>query len=615
MDADLAEQLRRFTRGELQGDELRQLEARLDVDEAARLALVALLAPEAAPTVASQSAPAVTLEHALTLGSELGRGGMAVVSVGLQHDLQREVAVKRARPGLETGDEVLVQEARLLGALEHPAIVPVHFLAEDERGRPLAVLKRIEGEPWSALIRAPELVESRFRRAPLEWHLRVLSTVCDALAYAHARGVIHRDVKPGNVMVGAFGEVYLTDWGLGGLLRRDPTERLPCVLDTPGAGTPAYMAPEQLRGEVLSGATDVWLVGACLYEVLYGAPPFPGRTGRAATPSDPLTCDFAPGPRADVLAVAQRAMQPEPGARWASVRALQEALEACLRHTDSEKLSQRARRLEQSALAAAAREQPDEAERLARESVVMLGAALDLWPENDPARESSARLCTLRVEWALAAQQLELAETVLREHRAVPPALAQRVAEAVAHRKLLQAQARALDPGIGQRTRLPFVLGVVVMMVVFNGARLLWPALYASRWSLAVSSVAFLVGFAAWGWWHRALLRSSRLNTQLANLVLLTTVAQISTRTTAAVLGWSRADALTVDLSVVALALLLGASAFHARMALGALVCFVGQVLALRFRELAEPLFGVTTVTALTVVAFGLRSWGRDTRK
>ncbi|MGV3622029.1 MAG: hypothetical protein ACO1OB_14500, partial [Archangium sp.] len=150
------------------------------------------------------------------------------------------------------------------------------------------------------------------------------------------------------------------------------------------------------------------------------------------------------------------------------------------------------------------------------------------------------------------------------------------------------------------------------MMVVCNSPRLLWPAFYASRWSLAGSSVAFLGGFAVLARFHRALLNSSTLNRQLSRLVLMSTVAQISTRTTAAMMGWSRAQALTVDLSVVALTMLIGAAVFHRSFIAGAVVCFVGQALALTFPGIAEPLFSVTTIAAVSAVAIGLRSWRRS---
>ncbi|MCC6334878.1 MAG: protein kinase [Myxococcales bacterium] len=603
-------QLQRFARGELSGEELEAFERRLDADEGLRAALAKLLSTHNAPTVASAGPVGrVELDNALTFGRELGRGGMATVTLATQGGLERDVAVKRALRDEAHDDALLIQEARLQGVLEHPAIVPVHFIATDEAGRPMVVFKRVEGEPWSGLLRHPEAVEARFGQPALEWHLRVLLTVCDALAFAHARGVIHRDVKPANVMVGSFGEVYLTDWGLGGLLRADAQRGLPCVHDTVGGGTLAYMAPEQLQEARLSEATDLWLVGACLYEVLYGRAPFLGRS-RAERVGGLYACSFPPGPRADLVAVAERALAVDPAARFGSMLALKQALEACLRHTDSDRLVRRAGALWRTATAQRERTRAD-AWVTAGAAAHTLRAALELWPENGAARAFETVLIEGRVGWALEEGQPDVAEALLREHPGPPAGLAGRVRAAVEEAAVMQARARGLDPDIGQRQRVTFLLGVVVMMVVFNSARLVWPALYASRWSLTVSSIAFLVGFGAWSWSHRALLRSSTLNRQLSALVLTTTLAQISTRTTAAMMGWSRAQALTVDLSVVALTMSIGAAVFHSSFVAGAVVCFVGQGLALAFPAAAEPLFGVTSITAVSAVAVGLRSWRR----
>lgn len=595
--------LQRFVRGELRGEELEAFELKLDADAELRAALGRMLSSHGAPTLASPvPAGKIDLTNALTLGHELGRGGMATVTMAVQHGLERDVAVKRALRESASDDALLIQEARLLSALQHPAIVPVHFIATDEQGRPMVVLKRIEGAPWSGQI----------RQSALEWNVRVLTTVCDALAFAHARGVIHRDVKPANVMVGNWGEVYLTDWGLGGLLTAQPERGLPCVAHTVGAGTPAYMAPEQLREEPLSERTDLWLVGACLYEVLYGRAPFLGlsREERALR----TACDFPVGPRADLLEVAKQALEVDPAARFASASALKQALEACLRHTDSDRLVQRAMKLASAASAQWTSGAHHEADALAAEAAHTFRAALELWSENETARAASVELTTQRVRWALSEHQPGVAMALLRAQPQVSETLQREVQKAVDEAAAMQAQARSLDPDIGRRNRVTFLLGVAGMMVVFNSARLLWPAFYGSRWSLALSSLAFLLGFVALSWSHRALLKSSTLNLQLSKLVLMTTVAQISTRTTAAMMGWSRAQALTVDLSVVALTMLIGASLFHWSFALGAVVCLVGQAFALVFPGAAEPLFGITTIASVMSVAVGLRWYGRTPR-
>jgi serine/threonine protein kinase len=198
----------------------------------------------------------------------IGQGGMGVVYRAEQTSLGRDVAVKTLLPERIDGESIakLVREAWLLGRMEHPNIVPVHLLRLDERGQPMIVMKRVEGRVWRELI----------REQPLEAALRILVQVCNAVHFAHSRGVLHRDIKPANVMVGTFGEVYLLDWGVAVSLREDPRGLLPHVGQTEGlAGTPIYMAPEMLDGEPASLGvhTDVYLLGATLHHVLAGDAP------------------------------------------------------------------------------------------------------------------------------------------------------------------------------------------------------------------------------------------------------------------------------------------------------------------------------------------------------
>jgi serine/threonine-protein kinase len=162
----------------------------------------------------------------------------------------------------------------------------VYSLSLDEAGLPVLVMKRIEGVTWGQLLRDPAAMAKHAPdRPPLDEHLRILGQVCNAVHFAHARGVVHRDLKPDNVMVGAFGEVYVVDWGIATAF--GPATQL--------AGTPAYMAPEMLGtpGARLSAKTDVYLLGAMLFEVLVGRAPHQvtsstscsARNPRCPTPS------------------------------------------------------------------------------------------------------------------------------------------------------------------------------------------------------------------------------------------------------------------------------------------------------------------------------------------
>jgi serine/threonine protein kinase len=232
----------------------------------------------------------------LSVLDTLGEGGMGVVLRARQACLQREVAVKTLHPHRAYSPrdadnaQKLIDEAVLTGQLEHPNIIPVHVLGNDAHGQPLLVMKRVEGVSWRALIADPdsdfwpERGDARRVR-----HLEVMVQVCHAVAFAHSRGVIHRDIKPANVMVGRFGEVYLLDWGVATHLealapnqRQDPTQdktkanaARPVLL-----GTPAYMAPEMALGQQqwVNERSDIYLLGATLFEVLTGKPPHQGAS-------------------------------------------------------------------------------------------------------------------------------------------------------------------------------------------------------------------------------------------------------------------------------------------------------------------------------------------------
>ena len=155
----------------------------------------------------------------LMVRSELGRGGMGVVHLARQHSLERDVAIKRVhddgKPHVVTA---LIREARMMSLVEHPNVIPVHAMGLDDHGRPAVVMKRVEGTAWRNLIRDPDhagwsalMDQGRDR---LDDHIRVLLDVCNAVHFAHSRGLLHRDLKPENVMLGCFGEVYVLDWGL-----------------------------------------------------------------------------------------------------------------------------------------------------------------------------------------------------------------------------------------------------------------------------------------------------------------------------------------------------------------------------------------------------------------
>jgi serine/threonine-protein kinase len=221
------------------------------------------------------------------LQGEIARGGMGVVLRGHDPELGRELAVKVMLPAHRNNANLLrrfVGEARLAGQLQHPGIVPIHDVGQLSDGRPYFTMKLIQGRTLADL-----LAERPEPGHDLPRFLRYFEAVCQAVGYAHSRGVIHRDLKPLNVMVGSFGEVQVMDWGLAKRLEDDPAAGpptnssasatpLPAALTQVGAvvGTLGYLAPEQARGQPGDQRSDVFGLGAILCEILTGQPPFHG---------------------------------------------------------------------------------------------------------------------------------------------------------------------------------------------------------------------------------------------------------------------------------------------------------------------------------------------------
>jgi tetratricopeptide (TPR) repeat protein/tRNA A-37 threonylcarbamoyl transferase component Bud32 len=233
-----------------------------------------------------------------TLAQLHAKGGLGQVWLALDGDLGRHVALKELQPG-RAGDPVLaarfLEEAQITGQLEHPGIVPVYELARRSGdGRPFYTMRFIRGRTLAEAIEAYHKKRTAGEAGPLDLHtlLNAFVAICHAVAYAHSRGVIHRDLKPRNVVLGDFGEVILLDWGLAKPIGRiEPDAALLSVaLDGSTGrdatvqgqvlGTPAYMPPEQAQGAPADRRSDIYGLGATLYEILSGRPPFQGDDTR-----------------------------------------------------------------------------------------------------------------------------------------------------------------------------------------------------------------------------------------------------------------------------------------------------------------------------------------------
>jgi serine/threonine-protein kinase len=232
--------------------------------------------------IASLSGSAGPLPDRYEEGRVLGKGGMGVVVLATDRDLARSVAVKKLDAG-SNGPELVdrfLREAQVTAQLEHPGILPVHDVGVDDQGHFFYVMRLVKGD------RTLRRLIDRLRAGDPEAHreftfqrrAQLVQQVARILHYAHAKGVIHRDVKPENIMLGSFGEVYLVDWGLAKVAGAEDGPTTPGLGGAPDdqtstrvgsiVGTPRYMAPEQANGESATALSDVYSLTAVLYELL-----------------------------------------------------------------------------------------------------------------------------------------------------------------------------------------------------------------------------------------------------------------------------------------------------------------------------------------------------------
>ncbi|MFK7930846.1 MAG: serine/threonine-protein kinase, partial [Myxococcota bacterium] len=281
----------------------------------------------------------------LQYGAVIGEGGMGVILEARQAHLKRTIAVKRLHRERSNSRSVraLLAEARITGAVAHPCVVPVHDLGIGDDGQPEIRLKRIEGRPWTHLLRNPGLLLQLHNPDDiLAFHVQVLIRVCEAVQAAHSRLIIHRDLKPGNVMIGKLGEVYLLDWGLAATLDPSADPRLPRP-SANGGGTPQYMAPEMVSNSFgdLGPCSDVYLLGGLLFYILNGRAPHPGATSwnmlvEACEKQVPVPNN---GPQ-ELVELCKRALRRVPTERLRSADALRNGLQTWLDHRASATLAE-----------------------------------------------------------------------------------------------------------------------------------------------------------------------------------------------------------------------------------------------------------------------------------
>jgi len=340
--------------------------------------------------------------------SKLAEGGMGAVYVARQTSLDRKLAIKTLKPMksrqkekleasgrltemLRTRREMFLSEAAVTANLVHPNIVSIHDLGETSDGTPYYSMKLVNGSPWNQEIAGQSL----------EQNIDVLLKVADAVAYAHHCGVINRDLKPENVILGDYGEVVVLDWGLAistnsaqGTFQTGSSDST-----TLGQGTPVYMAPEMLLGPLdeVGVWSDVYLLGAILFEIVTGAPPheFEQSGGMRAfhrqianIVGKNVIREVEVEGSSELLEIARKAMQTDRHKRHASVQEFQTAIRSALRHSESERLTQRAMELLEG--------NPEYLEF--QNAIALLEEAVREWPENVRAKDelTQARLSCAR---------------------------------------------------------------------------------------------------------------------------------------------------------------------------------------------------------------------------
>jgi eukaryotic-like serine/threonine-protein kinase len=510
---------------------LEQLRRTLDAQGCALDASVSdTLDPQRARVEAAEQAALIApdpdqVDPDYTLCGPLGLGGMAVVWLARQLPLDREVAIKCARDARDgEAGLLLLREAMITGQLEHPNIVPVHALIGISDA-PAVVMKRLAGNTWDVLIREGQL--------SLERHLEIFGQVLNAVAFAHSRGVVHRDIKPGNVMIGEFGEVYLLDWGVARRLDDPPSDAI--------VGTPSYLAPEMAEGHA-DARTDVFLLGATLHEVLTGEPRHRGQSPLEvlyhAMNVDPYPYSGVPE---ELAAICNRACAREPDQRYQTANDLRGAIADFREHRAAWELSEAA----EEELAQLGKVVGDRSVRNAdvqqRFVHARLGfeAALRVWPESPDAQAGLTRCLTVMIDYELECRRPEAALALLGALRTPDQARVARVRaleqELVRERERLHEMERDRDPRVGapDRTR-AYRMMAVATLVLTSGLSMqrLWSSGLTppstGRLALVGAFVMVVMG-AIIGWWRK---RGSWnfINRRIAEIALSTVAVSFASR-------------------------------------------------------------------------------------
>jgi len=313
---------------------------------------------DACPVITSDPLEAQEVGARYIIGEQLGSGAIGQVIIAQDQHLGRAVAIKILHGGAEVSRDRLARfaaEAQITAQLEHPGIVPVYEVGRMPGGLPYFAMKLVKGESLEDIINNLRVGDPYYGfRYETRRSLRVFRRLCQAVAFAHAKGVVHRDLKPANIMIGEYGEVQIMDWGLARVIGRTDIpglEPVRTVRDTPDlgtldgaiAGTPSYMSPEQARGEVdkVGPPSDVYSLGLILAEMLTLVRVHrgndPGNTLKKVKRSGPVELgELSANAKVDkeLEAIVRKCTLPEPAHRYPHAWDLAEDLRKYLDHEE-----------------------------------------------------------------------------------------------------------------------------------------------------------------------------------------------------------------------------------------------------------------------------------------
>lgn len=362
---------------------------------------------------------------------KIGTGGVGVVYSARQASIDRTVAIKMLRDEYgnraEHQDKFLA-EAVLTGELDHPNIVPIYDLGRSKSGELFYSMKNVVGTPWDRVLSQKNLLEN----------LEILMKVIDAISFAHSRGIVHRDLKPENVMLGGYGEVLVMDWGIA--LPSEGFRKSSSIMRSQAmGGTPAYMAPEMAKGpiESIGFASDVYLLGAILFEILAGYPPHHGRDVMECVRNASKNIIQPTEVTGELMEIAIKAMATIPARRFRTVQSFRDSIRLYQSHIESLTLSENAEvELKDACIS-------QDYQEFSR-AIFAFEEAISLWDENTMAKDGLLRAKTEYAKASLKNGDYDLGLSLLDENDHLDQPIIKKLRDAQKERDTRQSRFRAI---------------------------------------------------------------------------------------------------------------------------------------------------------------------------